>query len=176
MVVRRVRPRNSRDESPPLPGRMLVTSRFLLALLATALGLLGAGCRETREAAVPAAAARNAWKTRTWEQRHDVMTFAVLPTMARTFQRYAGTTNPEMTCRTCHGSDAEAAEYAMPRGLPALDPSQMPDPKAREAKQARMAKFMIEEVTPTMADLLGVPRYDPKTKLGFSCFGCHPSR
>jgi hypothetical protein len=153
-----------------------MTTRVPLALLATILGLLSAGCRETRQAAVPAGATENAWKARTWEEHHDVMTFAVLPTMSRTFQRFAGTVDPEMTCRTCHGPDAEVARYAMPRGLPALDPNRMPDPNARDAHEARMAKFMIEEVTPTMADLLGVPRYDPKTKVGFSCFACHPSR
>ena len=105
----------------------------------------------------------------TWEDRHDVMTFAVLPNMARAFQRFDGSTDPDMTCATCHGPDAELVHYAMPHGLPALDPKRLPDPKGPDPRQARMAKFMIEEVTPAMADLLGAPR-------GFSCFNCHPTR
>jgi hypothetical protein len=39
-----------------------------------------------------------------------------------------------------------------------------------------MAKFMTDEVTPAMADLLGVPlARDGDPKHGFTCFGCHPS-
>jgi hypothetical protein len=115
------------------------------------------------------------------------MTFAVLPNMARTFQRFKGSADPDMTCATCHGADAEQVNYAMPHGLPALDPARMPDPHGSDPKEARMVRFMIEEVTPAMADLVGVPlgegarrsdRIDGNAtpKRGFSCFNCHPSR
>ena len=116
------------------------------------------------------------WSALSWEERHDTMTFAVLPNMSRLFQRFRGSPAPDMTCRTCHGEDAERVGYAMPHGLPPLDPQRMPDPHARDAKEAKMAKFMTEEVTPAMADLLGMPRLEPGQKQGFSCFNCHPSR
>jgi hypothetical protein len=103
------------------------------------------------------------------------MTFAVLPNMARLFQRFSASSAPETTCRTCHGADAEKVAYAMPHGLMALDPRHMPRPDALDAKEARVTRFMTEEVTPQMADLLGVPLYDPETRKGFSCFDCHPS-
>ena len=153
------------------PGRLLP----LVILLATL-----AACR-VQPAAPVAARARDSWRTLSWEDRHDVMTFAVLPNMARTFQRFRGSADPDMTCATCHGADAELVAYAMPHGLPALDPAHLPDPDAQDAKQARMAKFMIEEVTPAMADLLGVPAPAPAErgrdpKRGLSCFTCHPSR
>jgi hypothetical protein len=90
------------------------------------------------------------------------MTFLVHPNLARLFQHHDGKSVPDMTCRTCHGADAEQVGYAMPRGLPALDPAHMPDPGTPTAR------FMTSEVTPTMADLLGVDRRS------FSCFGCHP--
>jgi hypothetical protein len=90
------------------------------------------------------------------------MTFRVHPNMARLFQHHDGKTSPDTTCHTCHGKDAEEVGYAMPHGLPALDPAHMPD--ERSAKVV----FMRDEVTPTMADLLGVDRRS------FSCFGCHP--
>jgi hypothetical protein len=90
------------------------------------------------------------------------MTFTVLPNMGRLFQRFEGKAAPDLTCRTCHGADAERVAYAMPHGLPALDPRRMPDPSGR------VARFMAEEVTPQMADLLGVDR------ARFTCFHCHP--
>jgi len=117
-----------------------------------------------------------AWTTMSWEDRHDLMTFAVLPNMARAFQRFKGSADPDMTCRTCHGADAELVRYAMPHGLPALDLEHLPDPNGPDPRQARMAKFMTDEVTPAMADLLGVPlAADRDRKHGFSCFDCHPS-
>lgn len=115
------------------------------------------------------------WAISSWEDRHDTMTFAVLPTMARLFQRFDSAPYPDMTCRTCHGPDAEVVHYAMPHGLPALDPERLPTADDADAKIARVAKFMRDDVTPAMVDLLGTPPYDPKTKTGFSCFNCHPS-
>jgi hypothetical protein len=110
-----------------------------------------------------------------WEDRHDAMTFAVLPNMARLFQGFYHSPDPDMTCRTCHGAAAERVRYKMPNGLPPLDPAHLPSEDSPDPKEARVARFMIEEVTPQMADLLGVPVYDPATRTGFSCFRCHPS-
>jgi hypothetical protein len=114
------------------------------------------------------------WQNSSWEDRHDLMTWTVLPNMARLFQRFEGSADPTMSCGTCHGKDYEAVAYKMPHGLPALDPAHLPDENAKDAKVARVAKFMTSEVTPQMADLLGVPLLDPKTAKGFSCFNCHP--
>jgi hypothetical protein len=134
---------------------------------------VAAACHAPAPVASPT---RDGWSAMSWEDRHDTMTFAVLPNMARTFQRFAGSAAPDMTCATCHGRDAELVQYAMPHGLPALDPAHLPDRNATDPKEARIAKFMFDEATPAMADLVGVPLYDPKTKQGFSCFNCHPSR
>lgn len=115
------------------------------------------GCGGARPPHAPVRADR--WSALTWEERHDVMTFAVLPNMARSFRDFQKHDAPDMTCRTCHGKDAEARQYAMPSGLPALDPKHLPD------KSNPTAKFMIEEVTPQMADLIGRE---------VTCFTCHP--
>lgn len=95
----------------------------------------------------------------TWEQKHDVMTFVVLPNMARLFQRFEEKPYPDMTCRTCHGDDGEKIGYRMPNDLTALDPGDLP-------KTSAMARFMWHAVTPRMADMLDDPP-------GFSCFNCH---
>jgi hypothetical protein len=104
------------------------------------------------------------------------MTFTVLPNMARLFQRFRQTSDPDLTCRSCHGVDAESVYYKMPHGLSPLDPNRLPNPESSDPQEARMARFMADEVTPTMAELLEVPRFDPRTRQGFSCFNCHPTR
>jgi hypothetical protein len=129
--------------------------------------------RETAAPRPAATAQGDAWSSLTWEERHDQMTWLIHPRMARLFQRFEKTASPELTCRTCHGSDAEKVQYKMPHGLPPLDPMNMPDPK--DGADAEVAKFMYEEVTPTMAGLLGVDVGDSRSGHGFGCFSCHPS-
>jgi hypothetical protein len=111
----------------------------------------------------------------TWEDKHATMTWGVLPRMARLFQRHRGAKEADLTCRACHGADAEEVAYKMPHGLPALDPRHLPDPRSSDA-EGRMAKFMIDEVMPEMADAIGVAPGDPATGSGFGCFTCHPAR
>jgi len=106
------------------------------------------------------------WTPMSWEDRHDVMTWAVLPNMGRTFWHFEGKAAPELSCRTCHGADAEAVKYRMPNGLPSLDPAHMPSATSANAKEARIVKFMQDEVVPQMRELLGAPQ--------LSCFTCHP--
>jgi hypothetical protein len=132
-------------------------------LLIAPFVVLAAGCASppSRDAV---SAPHDEWHPLTWEERHDAMTFRVLPNMARLFQRFQQKAVPDMTCRTCHGPDAEQAAYAMPHGLPVLDPDHMPDP------HDRVVRFMTDEVSPTMADLVGIDRGH------FSCFDCHPRK
>src|SRR5262245_42399757 len=122
----------------------------------SAIALFACACASAPRGAVsPAPRAEDAWAPLTWEERHDVMTFAVLPNMARLFQRFEGAPYPEMTCATCHGDGYEEARYAMPRGLPALDAAHLPTASDPDPRTARIARFMIDEVTPAMRDLLG---------------------
>jgi hypothetical protein len=153
-----------------LPFSALASRASLLLLGACAAASSGASARP---AVQPSRS--DDWRTAGWEDRHDTMTFAVLPTMARAFQDFNGTAYPDMTCRTCHGADAERIQYKMPNSLPPLDPQHLPDVKSADAKEARTARFMVEVVTPRMANLLGVTPFDPVTKTGLSCFSCHPS-
>jgi hypothetical protein len=142
--------------------------------LAVALAVVAACAPGPPPSAPKPAAASDAWARASWEERHDTMTFAVLPNMARLFQRFDGARYPTTTCRTCHGADAEAVHYAMPHGLPALDPGHLPDGHDPDPRRARLAQLMIEEVTPQMADLIDVPVDDGPSRQRF-CFRCHPS-
>jgi hypothetical protein len=99
------------------------------------------------------------WSKLGFEDRHAVMTFTVLPNMARSWLDFRATPYPSMTCRTCHGKDAEAVSYRMPNpSLPPIDPAH---PPAGPASQ-----FMIKRVVPEMTDLIQTSHLD--------CNACHP--
>jgi hypothetical protein len=106
----------------------------------------------------PAAPGSDEWAPLSWEERHDVMTWSLLPAMMPVIQRTFATKDPELNCRTCHGANAEAVAYKMPNGLPALDPAHLPSGKIADA--------MRRDVTPLLSDILGKPD---------TCFSCHPS-
>ena len=104
-----------------------------------------------------AARTKDEWAPLSWEERHDVMTWSLLPAMMPVIQRTFATADPELNCRTCHGANAEAVAYAMPNGLPPLDPGHMPTGKVAEA--------MRRDVTPLLSEILGKSE---------TCFSCHP--
>jgi hypothetical protein len=122
------------------------------------------GCGPKPAASSHAAVARtdDAWAKLTFEQRHSAMTFTVLPNMAHTWRDFEKTQYPEMTCRTCHGKDAEVVSYRMPNpALPPIDPVHPP--------QGPIAQFMIDKVVPEMIDLTET------TPNHFGCNSCHPN-
>jgi hypothetical protein len=147
-----------------MAGTMLARSSIAsLAMLALSCGATSAPPPRASAPAPSAGASGDEWSRSSWEDRHDTMTWVVLPNMARLFQAHAKSELPTLACVTCHGPNAEAVHYEMPNGLPPLDPQHMPT-----AASSPTARFMIEEVTPTMKDLLGVS--------SFGCFNCHPSK
>lgn len=104
-------------------------------------------------------------------ERMAFMKKVVLPEMSELFEA-GGEEESGFSCRSCHGSRAAQGDFTMPNPeLPKLDPS---DGFADEKKANPAAvKFMMEQVVPKMAELLGEPVYDPKTHEGFGCFECH---
>ncbi len=136
--------------------------RFALTLATLAMTAGCGAAPPVRAATTPAQATpapvNDDWAPLSWEERHDLMTWSVLPAMMPVIQRTFATESPELNCRTCHGANAEAVAYKMPNGLPALDPARMPTGKIADA--------MRRDVTPLLSDILG------KTE---TCFSCHPS-
>jgi len=128
-----------------------------MALL-TACGAAQAPVKVTPVTPVTPAPASDDWAPLSWEERHDLMTWSLLPAMMPVIQRTFSTANPQLNCRTCHGANAEAVAYKMPNGLPALDPAHLPTGKIADA--------MRRDVTPLLSDILGKPE---------TCFSCHPS-
>ena len=79
----------------------------------------------------------------------------------------------DMSCGTCHGEGAVEGSFAMPNsGLPKLDLSPAGFEKLSKTNP-KMFDFMVKQVEPTMASLIGEKPYDERTKLGFNCFRCH---
>lgn len=124
-------------------------------------------------AAVPPAS--NDWRFMSFEQRHARMTFVIHPSMMERFQEFYKTAAPELTCRSCHGENPERALYKLSNSeLIDLEPGKIAELYEPGAELTPEQHFKRDNITPNMARLLGVPSYDPKTGLGFSCFGCHP--
>ncbi len=126
---------------------------------------------KTDDVALPA---DNEWRFLSFEQKHSEMTFLIHPTMMEHFQAFYKTPTPELTCASCHGKKAERAGYDLSNSnLDALKPSKVQSLYRQDAVLTPEQLFKRDDITRTMARLMGVPQYDPATGLGFSCFGCH---
>ncbi len=142
----------------------LFSSAFLIATLAACGGNAPPPKNVGHQNKAPS------WPALSWEDRHEVMTFTVLPNMGKTWQAFTKSDAPTLTCRTCHGQNAEDVKYKMPNpNLPPLDPEHLPRKDSSDANEARWATFMIDEVVPQMIDLIDPPPT-------FGCFNCHTKR
>lgn len=114
---------------------------------------------------------RKSFDAMTSGERMAFMKKVILPEMSQLFDS-GGEDEHDFTCKTCHGARAAQGNFEMPNpDLPKLDPS---DGFADEKKaKPEAVKFMMEQVVPKMAELLGEPVYDPATHEGFGCFECH---
>lgn len=92
----------------------------------------------------------------------------VMPEMSKLFQEFDSKEFADFSCKTCHGPQMKPKPSDF---LPVLE---VKDGKMEEAeKHPEVAKFMMEKVTPAMAQIFGKPPYDPATHQGFGCGGCH---
>jgi hypothetical protein len=124
------------------------------------------------EAAPPSTPGAGDWDKWSHEQKIAYMKAAVMPKMGGLFHDFAPNDVTDPNCTLCHGKAAKEGNFKMPSAeLPKL-----PEPKefkALAAKKPKMFEFMLKQVEPQMAALLGEQPFDPKTKQGFSCFDCH---
>ncbi len=102
----------------------------------------------------------------------DYMKKVVAPQMAKLFQSHDAEEFAKMGCPTCHGPGVKKGNFEMPNGdLPKLNPNDMF--AEHVADEPEMTKFMMEQVVPEMAKLLGEEPFNPETGKGFGCFDCH---
>ncbi len=116
------------------------------------------------------------WDKWTHEEKLAWMKSNVVSKMHDLFVAVDAPRYGDMSCKTCHGMGATEGTFTMPNeALPKLDPS--PAGFATLSKtNPKMFEFMMKQVEPTMASLLGKQPYDEKTKIGFNCFRCHTKK
>jgi hypothetical protein len=147
-------------------------------LLATALVACG-GAQPAAEApaapgAAPAAEAPGGGAELVWKDdmptkdKAEFMKQKVMPAMSKTFQEYDAKKYAKFSCKTCHGPEMK------PKPVDALPELHFKAGKLAEADtNPDIVKFMHDKVSPQMADIFGKKPYDPATKEGFGCNGCH---
>jgi hypothetical protein len=130
----------------------------------------GAMVASVDAAAAPAA---KSWKDMSHEERLALMKDSVLPKMKAAFQSFDAKDYADFSCKTCHGEGVKKGKFDMPYpGLPKLDAKD--GFKKIAAKHPAAMKFMEQTVEPTMADILGLPKWDQATNpTGFGCQNCH---
>jgi hypothetical protein len=120
-----------------------------------------------------AAPATKSWKDMSHEERLALMKNSVLPKMKAAFQSFDAKDYADFSCMTCHGEGVKKGKFDMPYpGLPKLDAKD--GFKKIAAKHPAAMKFMEQTVEPTMAEILGLPKWDQATNpTGFGCQNCH---
>jgi cytochrome c551/c552 len=103
------------------------------------------------------------------DKKVEVMATKVVPNVGKLFKEHDGAKFGKFGCATCHGPQKKDDPHAV---LPKLTLSNGGYEKLSKTKPAMM-KFMGEKVVPAMAAALGEKPFDPATKQGFGCAGCH---
>ena len=93
----------------------------------------------------------------------------VVPNVGKDFKDFDGKTFAKFGCATCHGPKKNQDPHQV---LPKLTMSNGGFEKMKKNKPD-MVKLMVEKVAPDMAAALGEQPFDPATKTGFGCKGCH---
>jgi len=103
------------------------------------------------------------------DKKIEIMSKKVVPNVGKDFKDYNAKEFADFGCTTCHGPKKNQDPHQV---LPKLTMSNGGFEKMK-AKKPEMVKFMQEKVAPDMAAALGEKPYDPATKQGFGCGGCH---
>jgi len=91
----------------------------------------------------------------------------VVPHMDPVFKANNAERYAKFGCKTCHGPAFKKPEEFLPK-LTFKDGN-----LTAFKEKPEVAKFMAEKVVPEMAAAMGMKPYDPATKQGFGCGGCH---
>lgn len=125
--------------------------------------------------AAPSEGPPKPWDDMSTDEKKAYMKHTVVPHMKPLFIAQDAKRYSDFSCQTCHGKAAKQGKFKMPNPkLPKLD---FKNKLATEKKKhPEMLEFMAKKVEPEMAKLLGMKPFDPKTKTGFGCGGCHTAK
>jgi hypothetical protein len=123
----------------------------------------------------PPAPGPGKWYAWSSDQKHAYMKEVVMPKMGDLFRTFDVRHYADPNCAMCHGPSAKKGDFKMPNSaLSALIAADQF--KSDKVKHPKAFEFMMKQVEPRMAALIGEPPYDPKTKKGFGCFNCHTKK
>jgi hypothetical protein len=106
-------------------------------------------------------------KDMTKDQEVAFMKKNVVPEMEPVFKGYDAKMFDKFSCKTCHGPAFKDPHMFLPKLT-------FKDGKITSfEKKPAISKFMAAEVVPHMATAMGMKPFDPATKEGFGCGGCH---
>jgi len=164
-------------------ARALLTPLLAGASL-TILSSCGGGASASSSSSTTATSAATAphyqpperpWSELDHDARAHHMTRQVMPAMTELFAAHDGERYGDFSCATCHGADAAERHYAMPNpSLPVLYPTGTIGQMQTVDRNPVAVRFMFNQVTPAMRQLLGASELDVATGSGFTCFACHP--
>jgi cytochrome c551/c552 len=103
------------------------------------------------------------------DKKVEVMMNKVVPNVGKLFKEHDAKKYGSFGCATCHGPQKNEDPHKV---LPKLTLSNGGYEKLAKAKP-QVVKFMADKIVPAMAEALGDKPFDPATKQGFGCGGCH---
>lgn len=105
------------------------------------------------------------WKEATTkDQQMAFMKANIAPAMGKVFQEKDAKKYKDFGCITCHGPKYQAPKDFLPK---------LTMKGGKFQGKADTIKWMQEKVVPAMAPAMGEKPFDPATKTGFGCAGCH---
>jgi hypothetical protein len=108
------------------------------------------------------------WALMDFDARKQFMRDTVVPTMRPLFQEFDAGRFAAVSCRTCHGSGAQAGTFRLPNAdLPVLDNEALKNPPE---SQKPILAFMRGVLKPKLGELLGM-----QDASEFRCTTCHTS-
>lgn len=121
--------------------------------------------------AVPPKSETSAFDALSKDKKIEVMATKVVPSVGKLFKEHDGEKFGRFGCANCHGRGDKKNDDPR-KVLPKLTFSNGGYEKLAKEKPAIM-KLMNDKVVPAMATALGEKPFDPATKQGFTCTGCH---
>ena len=116
------------------------------------------------------------WDKWSHEQKMAYMKSTVMGKEKDLFSAYDSGKYGGMNCKTCHGAGAADGSFKMPSAdLPKLDATPEGFKKLAQ-KHPKVFEFMMKQVEPQTAALIGEQPFDMKTNTGFGCFNCHTKK